>query len=253
MHANSRAKKFSAVIAGLVVTSSLTLAACSSDDSADTANASDAATTSSSASAMSSASESPSSEAMSSEYGEGVTESSKKASLSDWNGSFRGFNSYFEEGFIKDAIADEAKEHGESADEMKAELEESRGADFEGLVINEDEITFVKSAKELDKPSESPVKYTFDKALDVKTDEYEFTWFIFKADDASGADHEYVALLPLHGEESLEHFHMRYGASIEDILDPSKQGQSDGWYPTFVDPKTATDDQVVDSLVHHHH
>lgn len=241
------AKKFSTVIAGLVITSSLTLAACSNEDTSDAAST--ASETSSSASAM--ASETSSEAATSSEYGEGVTESTKKASLSDWNGSFRGFNSYFEEDFIKKAMEEAAKEHGETTDEMRAELDESRGADFEALVVNEDEITFVKSAKDLDKPSEKPVKYTFDKALDVKTDQHEFTWFIFKAD--GDADHEYVALMPLHGEEALEHFHMRYGNSIEEILDPTKQGQSEDWYPTFVNPKTATDDQIIESVVHHDH
>ncbi|OFU52321.1 ZinT/AdcA family metal-binding protein [Corynebacterium sp. HMSC11E11] len=241
------AKKFSSVIAGLVVTTSLTLAACSGDDTPDAAStASEAA---SSASAM--ASETASEAATASEYGEGVTESTKKASLSDWNGSFRGFNSYFGEDFVREAMDEAAEEHGETTDEMLAELEESRGADFEALVVDEDEITFVKSAMDLDNPGEEAVKYTFDKALDVKTDQHEFTWFIFKAE--GDADHEYIALMPLHGEEALAHFHMRYGSSIEEILDPAMQGQSDDWYPTFVDPETATEDQIVESVVHHDH
>lgn len=233
-------KKFSAVFAGLVATSTLTLAACSNDDTQEVPATSEA---SSSASATT--------EAASSEYGEGVKESAKKASLADWNGSFRGFNSYFEEDFIKTAMEDAAKEHGETVDEMRAELDESRGANFEALVINEDEITFVKSAKDLDTPSEQAVKYSFEKALDVKTDQYEFTWFIFKAEGEG--EHKYVALMPLHGEEALEHFHMRYGNSIEEILDPTKQGQSEDWYPTFVNPKTATNDQIIESVVHHDH
>ena len=48
-------------------------------------------------------------------------------------------------------------------------------------------------------------------------------------------------LMPVHGEEELVHFHMRYGKSLDEL---EKQ---DKWYPTFVKPES-TMDQIADEV-----
>lgn len=227
--------------AASLAAAALVLAGCSTDDGAD-----DAATTATET-ATSATTETATETETSAAAEEGVKDSDQKASLADWDGTWKSLGAYVDDPEMQDPMQDAADEHGESTDEIRAEIDESRGADFEGLVIEGDKIAFIADAADLDTADASEgVEYTFVGAKDVTTAEHEFTWFIFEGGE--GAPHKYVLLMPLHGEESLAHFHMRYGDTIEEALDAPE-----GWFPTFVDPKEATDEQIAETLFHHDH
>lgn len=48
-------------------------------------------------------------------------------------------------------------------------------------------------------------------------------------------------MMPVHGEEELVHFHMRYGKNADELF------KKDGWFPTFVKPNS-TMDQIADEV-----
>ncbi|WP_448852171.1 ZinT/AdcA family metal-binding protein [Corynebacterium sp. 335C] len=175
------------------------------------------------------------------------SKSEDKASLADWDGNWISLGAYAKTDKMKPFAEEAAKEHGETVDQVLAEVEEARKADFAGLVIGDDKINFVDSVDGVEGASASEgVEYTFVESKDVKTDEHEFTWFIFEGGE--GAPHKYVLLMPLHGEETLAHFHMRYGDTIEEAMNADE-----GWFPTFIPAGEATDEQIAETLFHHHH
>lgn len=226
-------KKLYALPLALFAAAALSLSGCSdagSKPAAEEKPATDTKTT---------AAESPTANP---DYPEGVTDSTKKATLDDWNGSFRSFASYTDEAFTQDALKKLAEKKGQSVDEVKTELKKGGKTDFEGMVVKDGTVTFVAKPTDIENPSEKPVTYKFTKALDVKTEKFTYTWFIFETSD--DAAHKMLAMMPLHGEEKMEHFHCRYGQSLDDILKPA----DDGWYPTFVNVKKVTEDQIKSAL-----
>ncbi len=48
-------------------------------------------------------------------------------------------------------------------------------------------------------------------------------------------------MMPVHGEEELTHFHMRYGNSVDELM------SKETWFPTFVAP-SSTIDQIKDEI-----
>lgn len=48
-------------------------------------------------------------------------------------------------------------------------------------------------------------------------------------------------MMPVHGEEELIHFHMRYGSDENELLG------MDNWYPTYVKPNS-TLEQIADEI-----
>lgn len=175
-------------------------------------------------------------------YPEGVTESTKKASLDDWAGTHRSYSTYVDEPELAPAFEQKAAESGETVEQVKDAIK-ARATAFSGMVITDKNITFVKDLANLAAPTEKPIEYTFDKALDVKTDKKEYTWFIFKSKEEAG-DYTYVSLMPIHGEEVMAHYHMRYGKDMKAILEPENKR----WFPTFVDPQKVTLDQVAKAI-----
>lgn len=65
-------------------------------------------------------------------------------------------------------------------------------------------------------------------------------WDQFEA-TSKDAKYPVLIMMPIHGEESLTHFHMRYGKNIDELL------KKDKWFPTYVKPSTTTD-QLIDEI-----
>lgn len=234
MKLNLPAKLIAVMAAG-----SLALAGCSGDaakDKADTAS-------SSVSSAASDASESVASEKEKAEDKDSMEKDSmKKATLADWDGTYRSITSWLDEPGIVKGIEDFAKEEGKSAEDTKAMVAKDFGTGFDGLIIDGDNITFVKDAKDLENPTEKPVEYKFVESKDDSKNGHEFTWYVFEAQGPS--EYKYVVLLPKHGEEALEHFHARFGDDKDKLL-------SDTNFPIFIDPNSATDAQIMEEIEEH--
>ncbi|MFC5937862.1 ZinT/AdcA family metal-binding protein [Corynebacterium choanae] len=235
-------------IAAVSITAALTLAGCSNAAQDDLSKAADnvesaAKTASSNASTEASkAAEAVSSQA--SKASDAAKQAATKATLADWDGTWVSLATYVDDPDLAPAFEHEAQEHGESVDALQAELRDKYAAPVEGLVINEDEITFVTKRADVDNPTEQPVKYVFDDAIEDSHGAKTFTWFVFKAE--GDAPYPYVFLLPRHGEETLEHFHARFGSDKDALKNADN-------FPTFVDPQRATAAQLEEELVHHGH
>ncbi|WP_151529220.1 MULTISPECIES: ZinT/AdcA family metal-binding protein [Corynebacterium] len=225
--------KLSRSILAIAAAGSLALAGCSSEEAKDTVSSA----TESATSAVSEASETAS------EAASDATEAAK-ATLADWDGTYRSLGSYIEDPDMEEGFAKAAEEHGESVDELKKELQESYGLPYEGLVVDGDTMTFVKTKDELDNPSEEPVEYEFLESVDKSFNGKDFTWYVFEA--KGDAENKYVLLMPKHGEETLEHFHARFGDDKDALLDSEN-------FPTFVNPDSATQAQIQEELLEHAH
>lgn len=167
-----------------------------------------------------------------------------KASLADWDGKYASLASFLDDPDFDEEFAAAAKEHGVDLVETKAKLKERYGIPFEGLIVDGDTVTFVKDSANLDNPSEAPIKYTFDEGFEQDYNGHDLKWSIFEAQGDS--EFKYVFLMPIHGEESLLHFHARFGNDKDELKKSEK-------FPTFVDPKIATKEQIVEELMEHAH
>lgn len=176
---------------------------------------------------------------------DGIVESDKKSTLADWEGAWEATSAYFDTPEVQAEIAEHAAEHGETEAEFREELEEGSGTEFDGIVVGDGTITFVANLEDLGSPSESAHEYTFSKAYDIVDGNSSFTWHIYEG--AADAPYKYVALMPQHGEESLVHFHMRYGDDVDKLLN------DDDWYPVMVKKDTADLDMIMEEIFEHAH
>lgn len=168
----------------------------------------------------------------------------KKASLADWDGSFVSLAAFVDDPAYASEFAEAAKKHNVELEPTKAQLKERYGVPFEGLKVDGDSLTLVKKKAQVDAPTEQPVNYTFEESFVQQYKSHELKWSIFKS--TAGGEFSYVMLMPMHGEESLQHFHARFGSDKEAL-------KKEETFPTFVDPKTATKEQIVDELMEHAH
>lgn len=172
-----------------------------------------------------------------------ITESDNKASLADWEGTWESLSAYFDDPELEESFAEHAEEHGESVEEVKEEFEETKGTEFDVMTVDDDTVTFIAD-KDAD-ASESAVAYDLSAAYDVVDGDLEYTWFIFEAGD--DASYPYLALMPQHGEESLVHFHMRYGDDVDAMLEESE------WFPVLIKEGTADLDMIEEEIFEHAH
>ena len=107
-------------------------------------------------------------------------------------------------------------------------------------MVKDNKIKFLKDFP--DKKSEviGESEYKYVGKEEVEHGGHKLEWDIFEAvnDDAP---YKFILMMPIHGEESLTHFHMRYGDDKESLL------KDEGWFPTFVKPNT-TDAQIIDEI-----
>lgn len=170
--------------------------------------------------------------------------STHKASLADWEGKYASLAAFLDDASYDAEFEAAAKEHGVDVTQTKAQLKERYGVPFGALAIDGDTVTFVKDGATLDNPTETPIKYAFDEGFEQDYKGHQLKWSVFKAE--SDAEYKYILLMPMHGEESLQHFHARFGNDKEAMKQEEK-------FPTFVDPKVATKEQIVDELMEHAH
>ncbi|WP_257161589.1 metal-binding protein ZinT [Corynebacterium cystitidis] len=175
------------------------------------------------------------------------SDTQSKATLADWEGEWVSLGALAKTDEMKPFAEEAAEEHGESVEEVLEEVDEARATDFAGMVIDADHIAFFDTIEEVSGGSaEDGYKYTFSESIEDEHDGNTFTWFVFESDE--GAPHKYVLLMPLHGEETLAHYHMRYGDSVDEAMNAD-----DHWYPTFIAPGEGSDEQIAETLFHHHH
>ena len=108
------------------------------------------------------------------------------------------------------------------------------------MKIEGNKITFTSKipSENGDKIAETEYKFVEKKA--VKHGSHMLEWDVFEAVD-SNAKYKVLLMMPIHGEEELTHFHMRYGNDKEELF------AKEGWFPTFVKPNT-TDKQIIGEI-----
>ena len=167
-------------------------------------------------------------------------EDSAEVSLSDWEGEWNDMGGYLDKDEVQSAFKTLAEKEKVDEKEAKENYLKKRKCDFGGLEIKDNKIKFLKDFP--DKKSEviGESEYKYVGKEEVEHGGHKLEWDIFEAvnDDAP---YKFILMMPIHGEESLTHFHMRYGDDKESLL------KDEGWFPTFVKPNT-TDAQIIDEI-----
>ncbi|MDO5732762.1 MAG: ZinT/AdcA family metal-binding protein [Eubacteriales bacterium] len=169
-------------------------------------------------------------------------EDAEEISLSEWEGEFNSPIAYFEDEAVKESMKQLAEKMGKSADEVSHEWEEMMKSDFKALKVEGDKITFfdgkIGEGKEI-----TSAEYAYDSTYATKHGNFDLEWFAFRAKN-DDAQYPVLLLMPLHGEEVLMHFHMRYGSDIDSLF------ENENWWPTFMKSDTTTE-QVVEMIESH--
>lgn len=176
------------------------------------------------------------------------TEAAKKdskaeVSLADWQGTWNSIEGYYDEPEIKKAMEAKAKELNKTFDELKAEKAKESHVEWLGLKIDDKTITFLdnfasKNGKEIEK-----VEYVFKEMKQVgKEGEEHSQWAVFEAKDKN-AKHPLLLMMPVHGEDEITHFHIRYGKNVDEML------KMDEWWPVMAKDSSTTQ-QVIEEVTH---
>lgn len=167
----------------------------------------------------------------------------EKVSLEDWAGTWNSIEGYYDEPEIKKAMEEKAKELNKTFDELKAEKSKESHVDWLGLKIDDKTITFLdnfasKNGKEIEK-----IEYVFKEMKQVgKEGEEHSQWAVFEAKDKN-AKHPLLLMMPVHGEDEITHFHIRYGKSVDEML------KMDEWWPVMAKDSSTTQ-QVIEEVTH---
>lgn len=165
--------------------------------------------------------------------------SSDKVSLSEWEGTWNNMGAYLDQEELQPAFKTVAEKEKKTPEEVKAAYVEKRKCDFDGLVIEGDKATLLDGFKDKDGKEIETVEYEYSATHKVKHGNHDLEWVEFKA--KGDAKYPVLLMMPVHGEESLTHFHMRYGSNAEELL------KKDGWYPTFIKPNSTTE-QLIEEI-----
>lgn len=160
-------------------------------------------------------------------------------SLEDWEGSWNSFTGYLDEEEVKEAIKFAAEENEESEDEFYKELEEKRQTDFNAMLIKGDEVVFLDKFEEDDGEEIGKGTYDYFDTLTMEHAGHEMHWYVFEG--VEEAPYKYMMFMELHGEDTMAHFHIRYGDDLEELK------EEESWYPTFVKPST-TIEQIAENI-----
>ena len=156
-------------------------------------------------------------------------------SLEMWAGDWNSINAYYDDPVVKEAIEKKAKEEGMSADDYIKGIEERRATDYKGLHIEGNTITFydgkIGEGNEIAK-----AEYKLADTIEVPHGNKTLNWFVFETDSKDVK--KYMALMQIHGEEHLAHYHTRYTDNLDDIKD-----QDSKWFPTYI--RTSVDSQDI--------
>ena len=163
-----------------------------------------------------------------------------QVSLSDWNGNWNSMYEYLEEPYIQPAYSTLAENEGVDEYKAKEDYLAKRKADFAGLIVDEDKVTFLDNFPEKDGKTIGEGTYKFFKTEEQMLGEHKITWNIFEATNED-APYKYLTLMKIDPNEDLLHFHFRYGDDLDEILD------KEDWFPTVVSPQT-TNEQLIDEI-----
>ena len=165
---------------------------------------------------------------------------SDQVSMADWEGEWNDMGGYLEKAEIQEAFKTLAeKENTDEASAKEAYLKK-RKCDFGGLEIAGDHVKFLKEFPDAKGEVIGEADYKFKEKIEVDHGGHKLEWDIFET-TSEDAPYKVLMMMPIHGEESLTHFHMRYGDDKEALL------KEEGWYPTFVKP-SSTDQQIIDEI-----
>lgn len=167
-------------------------------------------------------------------------EEADKASIADWEGEWNNMGGYLEKPEVQGAFKTLAeKENTDEAAAKEAYLKK-RKCDFGGLEIAGNHVKFLKEFPDAKGEVVGEADYTFKEKIEVEHGGHKLEWDVFEA-NSEDAPYKVLLMMPIHGEESLTHFHMRYGDEKDSLL------KEEGWYPTFVKP-SSTDQQIIDEI-----
>lgn len=166
--------------------------------------------------------------------------SAAKTTLAGWKGTWNDFSSYLDKDEVADAYDEAAKMNKTTAEDVKAELKEKRSCEFHGLKIEGDTVSFLDGFESEGGTEIAKATYECVDSKKVMHGGHELEWDVFKAKEAD-AKYPVLLMMPVHGEEELTHFHMRYGNDVDELMG------KDDWYPTFVAP-SSTIDQIKDEI-----
>lgn len=172
--------------------------------------------------------------------GENNKDAKSSVSLSDWQGDWNSMYEYLEDTEIQSAYSTLAKNEEIDEDKAKEDYLAKRKADFAGLIIDADKVTFLDNFPEKDGKTIGEGTYKFSKTEEQMLGEHKITWNIFEATNED-APYKYLTLMKIDPNEDLLHFHFRYGNDLDEILN------KESWFPTVVSPQT-TNEQLIDEI-----
>lgn len=167
-------------------------------------------------------------------------ESEDAIKLADWEGIWNNMGTYLEDEELQGAFKDLAEKEDVSVEEAKSSYLKKRKADFDGLVIEEDKLIFLDGFKDKNGKEVEETEYKYKETRIVKHGNFDTEWHVFETNGEG--KYKVLLMMPVHGEEALTHFHMRYGNDLEELL------AMDDWYPTFVKPNS-TYDQLYEEVL----
>lgn len=158
-------------------------------------------------------------------------EKNDEASVQMWEGDWNSIDGYYDEPEVKEAIEKAAKEKNQTSEEYLKDLDKTVGTIYKSMHVDKDGITLydgkIGEGKEMAK-----VNCTFKEKIEVPHGNKTLNWFVFETDSKDVP--KYIALMQVHGEEHLAHFHARFTDDLKEVSD-----EENGWFPTFV--RTSSD------------
>ena len=137
--------------------------------------------------------------------------------LSDWDGDWNSVYAYKDDAEVLKGV--------ESEEKM-----ENRKFDFGGMVVDGDKVIFHKG-KANEEGETKEVAYKFVEAAPMEHGGATMYWYVFETESKDVP--KYMALMDVHGEDTMAHFHVRLGDDKAKLVD-----SEDEWYPTFVRAST---------------
>lgn len=159
--------------------------------------------------------------------------------LADWDGTWNNMGAYLNDAELEQAFIDLAEREEVSVEEAKTNFVEGGKINFDGLVIEGNKVTLLDSFKDEDGQVLKELEYEYKESRTVKHGNFDTEWFVFESDD--DGEYKNLLMMPVHGEEALTHFHLRYGEDLDELL------AAEDWYPILVRPNS-TYDQLYEEV-----
>lgn len=166
----------------------------------------------------------------------------ESVSLSDWEGTWNSIEGYYDVPEVKTAMEENAKNLGITFEALKQEKSKESHVEWLGLKIHGDTITFLDHfSKDGGNEIESvPYEFVEMRTVDGESEDHS-RWAVFRA--KGEAKHPLLIMMPVHGEEEITHFHVRYGSDVEALL------AMNDWWPVMA-KESSTLDQVITEVSH---